>query len=160
MTFDIDQLGQAIEEAGDDIIFALLTGSAREGTVKAGSDLDIAIYIEDGADKWKTINKVCDICDRIVPGVTADIGILNNAEPVYRFEALKGHLLFTRDQDTWAAFFSLSCREYESQMVSFERQRRYRLEAVKDEIATERLSDFRKFRDEIYRAVERSEKQQ
>jgi hypothetical protein len=48
---------------------------------------------------------------------------------VYRFEALKGRLLFARDRDFLAEFHSLTCREYETQMIHYARQRRYRLEA-------------------------------
>jgi hypothetical protein len=44
---------------------------------------------------------------------------LNSAEPVYRFEALKGRLLFTRDHDFYIKFFSIASREYESLFASF-----------------------------------------
>jgi thiamine monophosphate kinase len=65
----------------------------------------------------------------MLPEVRCDAGILNSAEPVYRFEALKGRLLFVHDRVGYAAFYSLTCREYESQMASYERQRLYRQEA-------------------------------
>ncbi len=65
----------------------------------------------------------------IVPGIECDIGILNNAEPVYRFEALRGKLLFARDYEAYLKFYSLTCREYESQLADYERQHRYRLAA-------------------------------
>ena len=60
------------------------------------------------------------------PGAYCDIGFLNHAEPVYRFEALRGRLLFTRNVETYLRFFSLTCREYESQLADYERQYRYR----------------------------------
>ena len=62
----------------------------------------------------------------VVPDVRCDIGILNSAEPIYRFEALKGRLLFARDQERYVTFFSKTCREYESQMFDYERQLKYR----------------------------------
>ena len=37
--------------------------------------------------------------------------------------------LFARNAEQYAAFFSLTCREYESQMIDYEKQRRYRREA-------------------------------
>ena len=65
-----------------------------------------------------------------VPGGNGEIGFLNDAEPVYRFEALKGRLLFTRDRNEYLSFFALTCREYESQLVDYERQYRYRMGAA------------------------------
>ena len=65
----------------------------------------------------------------MAPRAEADVGFLNRAEPVYRFEALKGKVLFCRDQETYVKFFSLTCREYESQIADYERQRQYRIEA-------------------------------
>lgn len=70
------------------------------------------------------------VCERIVPGVRADIGILNSAGVVYRYESLKGRLFVNRDPDAYAGFFSLTCRMYEEQMIHFERQLRYRREAA------------------------------
>ena len=66
----------------------------------------------------------------LVADADPDIGILNGAEPIYRFEALKGRLLFCRDEERYLDFFSLTCREYESQIADYERQRRYRLEGA------------------------------
>jgi hypothetical protein len=74
-------------------------------------------------------SSITEIINEIVPDVRVDIGILNRAEPVFRLEALKGTLLFTRSTEEYAAFFSRTCREYESQMVDYEKQQRYRLEA-------------------------------
>lgn len=66
---------------------------------------------------------------QVVPGVECDVGVLNDADPVFRFEALRGQLLFTRDRERYLDVYSLTCREYESQMADYERQHRYRLEA-------------------------------
>lgn len=52
------------------------------------------------------------------------------AEPVFRFEALKGRIVLQRDEETWLRFFSVTCREYEAQMFHYVRQRRYRLQAA------------------------------
>lgn len=128
--FSSEELGRTMKECCGDVVFALLMGSARDGVVRPHSDLDIALFLEKNADRWKSLEAVSAICDSIVPGVRPDIGFLNGAESVYRFEALKGNLLFCRDFERWAWFFSLTCREYESQMASYARQRQYRLEAL------------------------------
>lgn len=128
IVFSIGLLGEAIKEACAGVIFALLMGSAKDGVVPPRSDLDLALYLKDRADR--SIFSVVEDAVRPVVGreVRVDVGLLNGAEVVYRFEAIKGKLLFTRDKELWSAFFSLACREYETQMALYRRQRRYRME--------------------------------
>jgi predicted nucleotidyltransferase len=123
--FDPNRLAEAIKARYPDVVFCLLLGSAVDGTVRKGSDVDLAFYLKEPAslDFYSTL---AETVDEIIPDVRCDIGLLNRAEPVFRFEALKGKLLFSRDMEQYAAFFSLTCREYESQMFDYERQRRYR----------------------------------
>jgi predicted nucleotidyltransferase len=125
--FDPDRLAAVLKEKLPVIDFCFLMGSAVTGTVKAYSDLDLAFYLSEPSS-FRFYNDVMDVVRSVVPDVRADVGILNSAEPVYRFEALKGRLLFARDQESYLTFFSKTCREYESQMVDYERQRRYRRE--------------------------------
>ncbi len=96
--------------------------------VQPHSDLHPAVLLDGKAtiDLYETIENTCR---DVVGPVRCDLGFLNNADTVYRFETLKGRLLFTRDEDTWLKFYSLICREYEKQMVHYERQLRYRIEA-------------------------------
>jgi len=127
--FDPDQLGAALMSAFPGISFAFLMGSSTNGTVAPGSDLDLALYLSEKptlsfyADFPETVNT-------LIPNVRVDFGLLNNAEPVYRFEALKGRRLFTRDPEIYYDFFSRTCREYEMQMADYDRQLTYRLEAA------------------------------
>lgn len=130
--FDPEYLAERIREALSCVRIAFLMGSAKDGVVKVGSDVDVALLLEKDADmsvRSKVYSVLTDLLDEIAPGAMADIGILNQTEPVYRFETLKGRLLFARDIDEYAAFYSLTCREYESQMADYERQRQYRVEA-------------------------------
>jgi predicted nucleotidyltransferase len=130
MKFDCDKLANSLELACPEIIFALLHGSAKDGSIKAGSDLDIALFV-DSSPTLDFYQKTYDAISSVIPVVEPDVGILNHAEPVYRFEALKGKLLFCRDKETYLDFFSRTCREYEFQMADYQRQHRYRLEAMK-----------------------------
>ena len=128
MKFDIAALSKALQTACPQVTFALLHGSAKDGEAKEGSDIDIALYI-DGKPTFEILRKAMDAVYELGPQAKPDVGILNNAEPVYRFEALKGKLLFGRDRAKYAEFFSLTCREYECQIVDYQRQHNYRLEA-------------------------------
>ncbi len=126
MKFDIQKTASEIKEKCPEIIFAFLHGSAKDGTVKENSDIDIAIYLnqKSGLDSY---TKIIDIVEKNVPGAQADIGILNSADPIYRFEALKGKMLFCRNKEKYTGFFSLTCREYEDQIADYERQQKYRI---------------------------------
>lgn len=126
--FSIDKLTSLLKEHCPEIGFVQLMGSAANGIVKAGSDLDLALFLINVDVKFFDVyHKICEICDGLVPGVRIDCGLLNNCEdPVYRFEALKGVNLFRRDEEQWLRFYSIACREYEHQMIHYAKQRRYR----------------------------------
>lgn len=132
MTFDIDKLATALDDACPGVVFALLHGSARDGQVGPGSDIDIALFLR-GKPDLELYRQTQEAIHAVVSEAEADIGILNQAEPVYRFEALKGRLLFCRDQEAYLSFFSRTCREYEEQLADYERQRNYRLAASRED---------------------------
>ena len=127
--FDAKELGNALRDGCPQLLFVLLMGSAKDGRVEVGSDIDLALYTE-GKPDLALLTTVQDTVARFAPGVHCDMGLLNRSEPVFRFEALKGRLLFTRDREAYASFFSLTCREYESQCFDYERQHRYRVESA------------------------------
>ena len=130
MKFDRNKLSKALESACPEVVFALLHGSAKDGVVRPGSDVDVALFVE-GKSSLDIYQNAYDAIESVISGIEPDVGILNNAEPVYRFEALKGRLLFCRDRERYISFFSRTCRQYEFQMADYERQHRYRLEATK-----------------------------
>lgn len=127
LDFDPAALAMALREACPEVVFALLLGSGRDGRIPPGGDMDLAVSI-DSRLSLDLVDRITAVAQRFAPGIAVDVGCFDRAEPVYRFEALKGRLLFTRDQDRYLDAFSLACREYESQMVDYRRQARYRLE--------------------------------
>jgi predicted nucleotidyltransferase len=127
--FDPDQLACALKENLPEAEFCFLMGSAVSGTVDAYSDLDLAFYLK-GKASLGFYTKVSELVHGVMSYVRVDVGILNSAEPIYRFEALKGKLLFARDQEVYYTFYSRTCREYESQIADYERQRNYRREVA------------------------------
>jgi predicted nucleotidyltransferase len=110
------------------IEYALVFGSAREGVVHAGSDLDIAVSLA-GAEA-ESIDRLLEIVSRIEDalGVTCDLTVLNTAPTVLRHEALKGRVLFIRPgcEDDFSEFYVRTCAEYEDLMVWRARQLAYR----------------------------------
>jgi len=129
--FQPDALADDLRATLPEVVFALLHGSARDGVVPPHADLDLAIYLTAPARaSLELFNRITTACIPHVGQIRCDVGILNHAESVFRFEALKGRLLFARDQEAWLRFYSITCREYEHQLFDYERQLRYRLEAV------------------------------
>ncbi len=106
MKFDIHKLAYLLEERCPQIYFALLHGSAKDGQVKDGSDIDVALLI-DGKPTLQLYETVSQCVEAVAPGVQCDIGILNKAEPIYRFEALRGRLLFFRSGEQYLFFSQL-----------------------------------------------------
>jgi len=63
-------------------------------------------------------------CDRI------ELVIINDVKSVaLNYEIIMGRLIFTRDKDLLAGYFSLSLRKYEDELQRWEKARRYRNEA-------------------------------
>lgn len=105
------------------IDFACLLGSAGkgEGAVRKGSDIDLAVYFSPEIPaSWDKISDIISTVENLYPGFECDLGILNDAGPTYRFEAIKGKLLFVREDKIgeYAEFYSLTCREYEEMMAA------------------------------------------
>lgn len=127
--FDPEHLASELRDKLPEVDFCFLMGSAVSGVVDAYSDLDLAFYVKEKVG-FAFYGKVAEIVHELAPDVRADVGILNSSEPVYRYQALNGRLLFARDKEHYIDFFSRTCREYESQMFDYERQLRYRKEVA------------------------------
>ena len=125
--FEMDHLAISLKEGCSEVEFAILMGSAIAGRIERGSDLDIAVYLSEKKTSHDFF-KITRVIETAVPEAVVDLGFLNGNEPVYRYESLKGRLLFTRNDETWLRFYSLTCREYEHWMWHYEKQRRYRIE--------------------------------
>lgn len=96
--------------------FAFLLGSAADGNVRRGSDLDVAVWYSGAASiPWRLLARTIAVVEAAVPGATCDLGVLNKAGYVYRFEALKGRLLFCRPRcvEVYTEFYTRTCRQYE-----------------------------------------------
>ncbi|MDY6853592.1 MAG: nucleotidyltransferase domain-containing protein [Thermodesulfobacteriota bacterium] len=107
-----------ILSANKDVAFAYILGSAARGmNLRQGSDLDMAVYFYRNPDVDQVYRFIKGIEDRIGENVI-DLVVLNGCEDfVLRNEVLKGVLVFCRDVDLHASFFSWTLRMYEDQML-------------------------------------------
>lgn len=131
-TLDFDRLAAALQSSSPDIVFAVVLGSGVTGVLPPGSDLDLALWIAEPSRALEALLAAIKAVESLLPDVRPDVGVLNRADPVYRFAAAGGRLLFTRDLEVWLDFFSRAAREYEYQLADYDRQRRYRLEALQN----------------------------
>ena len=118
---------EVVWKSNNEIIAVWAFGSAQDGLVRVGSDVDIAILfqtqpsLDDQLDLLAQIQKRLQVED-------IDLVILNEANPILAFEAVSGHLLFCHNTGRRAEFVSLVAREYEDAMALWQRGLEYRRE--------------------------------
>ncbi len=98
------------------LIAAWVFGSSQTGVVMAGSDIDIGVFFQ--------TSPTLDDLTSLRAGLQAsfdfediDLVVLNQADPIIRFEVVSGQPIYCRDIAARAAFVSLAAREYESAMA-------------------------------------------
>jgi predicted nucleotidyltransferase len=106
------------------IVGATVFGSARDGIVRPGSDLDLAVFFDHPLPAEEFLDFYSALCDQVPRVGRVDLVCLNKADPILAFEAIGGRFLCTNDKEKMAAYFSLVCREYEDVMGNLEHQRR------------------------------------
>lgn len=108
-----------------DIVAAWAFGSAQSGELRAGSDADVAVLTK----RSLTFDAQLALLGRLQAALQldeVDLVLLNDANPMLRFEAVSGRRLFVRDPEAMAGFVSLTAREYEDEMAQWERAIRMR----------------------------------
>ena len=103
---NISDLATVIEGNFPEIPFAHIFGSSADGVVKAGSDIDIAIWYN-GTDPFLKV-KVLEAIEPLVKNIPVDIVNICNADPLLAHEALAGNVLFVREEQKshYASFYS------------------------------------------------------
>lgn len=129
---NIKRLAKGLEKNFPEILFAFLLGSAKDGKIHEGSDVDIAIYILETGNKLKLFSRIMEFVESET-SAECDLIILNKSESILAMEALKGKRLFVREEsmDTYADFYSLTCRRYEDHIFWMKKQLEYRGYEVK-----------------------------
>ena len=126
VTVDLERLTEYL--AGRPcVVAATVFGSASDGKVQPGSDLDLAILFETKPEPQEFLQFYSDLCDEMPRVQNVDVVILNDADPILAFEAISGRFLCKNNLPKTAAFFSLVCREYEDVMGNLEHQQRLRV---------------------------------
>ena len=117
----LQQIKQVLSDSKD-VAFAYIFGSAAGSTmIKQGSDLDMAVYFSRAPDLEQVYSVIKKI-EAVTGEGVIDLLVLNDCEDfILRNEILKGRLVFCRNIDLHASFFSWTLRMYEDQMIRMER---------------------------------------
>lgn len=116
MTLDMDTLA-AVFANDPRIILATIFGSAKDGTVRQGSDVDIAVLLSPALSPLEFYAFYGEVVTKLSTIAELDLVDLNHADSVLAFEALCGRRLFVGNAETVAAFSSRVAREYEDDML-------------------------------------------
>ena len=99
---------------------AWLFGSAQNGEIREGGDVDMGVLFDEkpGVDVLALLRARLQ---KALEFEEVDLVVLNDASPILRFEALCGMRIYCRDEERCAEFASLTAREYEDEMALCER---------------------------------------
>ncbi|MCI5146246.1 MAG: nucleotidyltransferase domain-containing protein, partial [Candidatus Electrothrix sp. AR3] len=95
-------------------------GSAQDGNIAQGSDLDLAILFADPPDFELLCRIRADLQD-VLQVDAVDLMNLNSAGVISAMEAISGTPLFCRNSGKRAEFVSLTARQYEDDMIQLRR---------------------------------------
>jgi predicted nucleotidyltransferase len=111
---------EPVWEATPKVIAAWAFGSAQNGQISVGSDADIGVLMESSPSLDEQIDLLAKL-QAALQFEDIDLVILNEANPILRFEAISGRPLFCRDAGRRAEFASLTAREYEDEVTYLQR---------------------------------------
>lgn len=97
------------------VLFAMLFGSQASGAARAGSDIDVAVYLDPALSARARFDLRVAVGGAITDLGEPDVLVLNDAPPLAGHQALMGKLLFARDPADYVRYFvrtvSASCDE-------------------------------------------------
>ena len=101
-----------IFESFPNVIAAWVFGSAQEGQILEGSDIDIAVLFQSTPSLDERVALRAKL-QAWLQFDDIDLLALNDASPITRFEAISGCSIYCHDVSSRAEFASLTAREYE-----------------------------------------------
>ena len=107
----LEQLGNFFS-GRDNVLLAILFGSAAGESFTGKSDIDIAVQFRETPDSQDFLH-IKDSVSALVNRET-DIVVLNEASPIVRMQALKnGIVLFSRSSTVYSDFFVRTVKDYD-----------------------------------------------
>jgi predicted nucleotidyltransferase len=106
---DDDALRELAGERG--IVLALVYGSAARGSTHAHSDLDVAVLLERMPSGDQLLRLYAD-AERIAPRHRVDLAILNHADPLFLYQAVRDAKLLFGNPTAFAELQARAFRQY------------------------------------------------
>lgn len=124
----IKHLAHNLESKFPEISFAYLFGSASNRDINPTSDIDVAVYLNAETTTPALIANIIGTVEYLFPGFRCDLTLLNNAGVMIAMEAIKGKIIFIKQEErnAHATFYSKTCRMYEDQNAWMKKQLQYR----------------------------------
>ena len=108
---DLNRIKNLLESQFPEILVAYIFGSAKDGYIKSGSDIDLAVLLDDNYDKLLEFKIAAEIEEAFKCKI--DIVVLNTANPILTHEIFRnGNRLFERDSLKRAVFEVNAFRDY------------------------------------------------
>lgn len=106
------------------ITAAWVFGSAEQGVIREGSDLDVGVLWRE-TPSFSQLLALQQLLQRALCFEDIDLVTLNDASSILRFAAVSGRRLYCGDEGETAVFVSLTAREYEDDMAMIQRALQY-----------------------------------
>jgi len=116
MKLDVDAVKEALD-AEPGVLLATLFGSAKDGLVREGSDVDIGVLLSPRLSPIEFYEFYQRVASRLPSVDELDLVDLAHADSILAFEALCGRRLIVRDPEAVAGFVSEMARQYEDDML-------------------------------------------
>lgn len=104
-------------EAKPNVVLAVIFGSAKEGVVLPGADVDIGVLLSPQPTPLEFYAFYQETAAQLSEIAELDLVDLGRAGSVLAFEALCGRRLVVRDDEAVATFASQTARQYEDDML-------------------------------------------
>jgi len=112
---NLEQLGRYLD-ARSDVIGAVVFGSAKDGMVREGGDLDLGVYFSRRLKSEEKIEFLVEVAAAAEFDVV-DLVDLASADPILAFEALSGRFVSRSSPSQIAELAARVSREYEETMA-------------------------------------------
>ncbi|MCK9220073.1 MAG: hypothetical protein PHF97_11430 [Bacteroidales bacterium] len=96
-TIDFKKLASDLEDLCPFIYFAVLTGMEPEDQIGGMIFPELMVFVEPEMGSCDALEHIFPVLVEIVSDVFCDVTLLNRVDPVSRFKATNGNLLFIRE---------------------------------------------------------------
>lgn len=99
----------------DAVRFAFLFGSRAAGRPRPGSDIDLAVFVDEALSARERFDLRRRLVTRLIDLGKPDVVILNNAPPLLGHRVLRGRRIYTKDRTSYVRYFVRTLAAYQDE---------------------------------------------